>query len=127
MSALAQEATFPKADWPGAGGCPPLQRSSVGIRWVSPQLNQYWMSCRGRKGSKWAGPFLIPLVAFKSSVAACFAKGKSSLFEMSTDLIAKVRAFFHCYSFPHDKQEFGKITVASSPAALSLSIPCHTT
>lgn len=97
MSAPAQEAIFPKADWQGAPGlCPfPLQRSSVGIRWVSPQQSIPWESCRGGKGTTWAGRFLTLVLAL------LLWKGKSSLFGISTDLIINnVCLFFHWYSFP---------------------------
>lgn len=64
----------------GAGGPFPLQRSSVGIRWVSPQQSIPWESCWGRKGSKATGqpltsPSLISSVpSLTACLPACFEK-----------------------------------------------------
>ena len=115
MSALVQEATFPKADWPGAGGFAPFpcRDHLLGSGGCHPS-NQYPGRAAGAgRAANALGPSSFPFLPSNQVLACLLCKGKSSLFEMSTDLIAKEVCPFLLLISPISRSS-GKITIASS-------------
>lgn len=79
------------------GGCPfPLQRSSVGIRWVSPQQSILGESGWGRKGSKGTAQPLTSLISSFPSQIECLPACLEISSESTTNVLCP---FSRWYSF----------------------------
>lgn len=96
---------FPKADWQGAQEFCPFPPAEI-ICWdqvgVTPAINTLG-ELQGQEGQQtsWASPAFSFFHLLNPVLACLLCKGKSCLFEISTDLIINdVCPFFHWYSFP---------------------------